>query len=217
MPRYNPEEKNLSIVLIGNFNPRIFHPQWFSDYGIISESDLDFILENDDVLVHKQITQFKSSWFQLEVTESRMQISCTQEAYFEPILDLLSSTFTVLSHTPVNQFGINLSIWQRFEHAEDSNKFEKEYLPSTGLSKLDTNVTTFNTKSAFIDDRIKVGKSCHIEFSKQLLNKYMININQHFELDSTFNGAEFIKILGKDGRNAMNISDDVLKSIIENK
>ncbi len=218
MPKYNPEEKHLDIVLIGNFNPRIFQPQWFSNHNIISASDHNYIIENDNVLIHKQITQFKSSWFRLEITETRMHISCTQEAYFEAIIDLLFATFTVLSHTPVSQFGINLTIIQKFDHTEDSEKFEKDYFPTNALSKLDANVTTFNTKSALNNGNIKIGKSCQIEFSKQqILNSYLININQHFELDLNSDGAEFIKIFGKEARNAVGASEFVLKSIIENK
>lgn len=217
MATYNPEEKQLNIVLIGNFNPRIFQPQWFADHEIISEADLNFINEQDEVLIHKQVSQFKSSWFVLEVTETRLQMITTQEAYFEVVLDFLTSTFSVLHHTPIQQMGVNLSVIQNFERNEDITKFDKEYFPVGGFSKIDKEVQSFLTKLKFNNQEIKIGTQCNLEISKITEKGYNMSVNQHFELGQDANGKEFVRTLGKNGRKSINSNNDLLKSIIEKK
>lgn len=35
-----PEIEGISVVFLGDFNPAIFHPEWFARHGLISEPDL---------------------------------------------------------------------------------------------------------------------------------------------------------------------------------
>lgn len=217
MGRYNPEEKQMNIVLIGNFNPRIFQPQWFANEGIISEADLNYIVEDGDVLIHKQVAQFKSSWFHLEVTETRLNIVTTQEAYFELILDFLTATFSVLHHTPIAQMGINLRIHQLIEKKDAAAKFDNKYFAVAGFSKIDKQVEPSVTKLRFSKDDIKIGTICNYELSKLSDNHYVMTVNQHFEIGQEASGKEFLKIIGEKGRKAMNANDTVLRTIIEMK
>jgi len=34
-----PEAEGLDVVLVGSFNPAIFHPEWFFRQGIVAEQD----------------------------------------------------------------------------------------------------------------------------------------------------------------------------------
>lgn len=217
MARFNPDEKHLNVVLIGNFNPRIFHPQWFVDHDIISEADFNYIIERDDVLIHKQVAQFKSSWFHLEVTETRLQIICTQEAYFEMILDFLTSTFSVLHHTPIQQMGINLTIRQSLDRSEDVEKFDEKYFSAKGYKDIDGEAQTFTMKLRFNSEENKVGTQCSFEISKILKDAYHMNINQHFELGKIANGKDLVRTIGQNGRKSLNTNDQVLRKIIESK
>lgn len=217
MARYNPDEKQLNVVLIGNLNPRIFHPQWFLDHDIISEADFNYIIEQDDVLIHKQLAQFKSSWFHIEVTESRLQIICTQEAYFEMILDILTSTFSVLHHTPIQKMGINLLIIQSLGSSEEMEKFDEKYFTAKGYKDLDDEAELFTIKLRFNSNENKVGTHCSFEINKSLKDRYHMNINQHFEIGKTSNGKDLVKTIGQYGRKSLSTNDQVFKRIIELK
>ena len=50
---------NVSIVLLGAFNPKIFHPAWLAMHGLISPEQAD---DADVVIVHSDITQFTAAY-----------------------------------------------------------------------------------------------------------------------------------------------------------
>src|SRR5687767_12874321 len=49
MPERSPEINGMSIVLIGNFNPAIFHSAWFAKFGLLPEEESSDI-ENQVIL-----------------------------------------------------------------------------------------------------------------------------------------------------------------------
>ena len=214
---YSPYEKQLSIVLIGHFNPKIFHPQWFADHEIISNADLRYIIENRDVLTHKQLSQFSSSWFILEVTESRLHLTTTQEAYFEMLLDFISATFSILHHTPISMLGINLTINQSFTRKEHIEAFEGKYLHLDGFSQIDNEAEPVKVKIRFTTSTVRLGNTCNFELTKIAKGDYSMNINQHFNMSNNTNGKEFVNLIGKFGRESILVNDLVLRKIIENK
>ncbi|MEZ5039530.1 MAG: hypothetical protein R2828_06550 [Saprospiraceae bacterium] len=217
MARFNPDEKHLNVVLIGNFNPRIFHPQWFANHNIISEADFNYIVEGSDVLIHKQVAQFKSSWFHLEVTETRLQIICTQEAYFEMILDFLASTFSVLHHTPIQQMGINLTVRQRLDRSEDVERFDTKFFTAKGYKDIDVEAQPFTMKLRFNSQENRVGTQCNFEITKTSKDAYFMNINQHFEIGKDTNGKDLVRTIGQYGRESLNTNDQILEKIIKSK
>lgn len=215
MAVYNPKEKELNVVLLGSFNPRIFHPQWFADHDFISNSDLNLIIENNDVLTHKQVAQFSSSWFQLEVTEGRLSLSTTQEAYFEMLLDLLSGTFSTLHHTPISMVGLNLTVKQSFHKPNDSKLFEKKYLEFSEFKKIDENIESSQIKLSLINPIYKVGQKCNFELTKINFGNYSLHINQHFDLKSNASGKDFVEMLSEYGRSSINASEKLFKKVLE--
>jgi len=96
----NAEVLKLDIVLLGDFNPKIFSPAWFSAYDIIGEIESE---EANLEVIHKDVTIFSLDWFRLQVTQDRFSVFTEQEAYFEKLIDLVFNTFTNLIHTPLMQ------------------------------------------------------------------------------------------------------------------
>ena len=47
--KFEPERKQFSIVLIGNFNAALFEPEWFFRNGIISQEDVDLARDENSV------------------------------------------------------------------------------------------------------------------------------------------------------------------------
>jgi hypothetical protein len=40
-PHKKPDAQGIDVVLVGSFNPAIFHPQWFLRHGLIGEEEAD--------------------------------------------------------------------------------------------------------------------------------------------------------------------------------
>ena len=72
MPVPNCELDGSSIVLVGNFNPAIFHPSWLSEHGMVREGDAD---KADIQVVSPEVSSFTTHWLLLQVTRDKFQAS----------------------------------------------------------------------------------------------------------------------------------------------
>jgi hypothetical protein len=105
-PMHKPQlELNAhSIVLIGAFNPAIFHPQWFGRQGLLPAGEA----ENAALqVVHPQMSQFETERFYIQVTQDRFTAVTKPNTSGEPLRDLVYATFVILEHTPVTAMGMN--------------------------------------------------------------------------------------------------------------
>lgn len=122
MSRLQPIREGKSIVLVGNFNPDIFHPAWFASEGLVRRSEAE---QAEVSLVHPDFSQVKFDGFFLRITRDRFQLSTEQRPYYPVIRDLALGTFRILEHTPVKAVGINSDahftlpnreVWDAFGH-----------------------------------------------------------------------------------------------------
>ncbi|NNF95571.1 MAG: hypothetical protein HKM94_01430 [Halobacteria archaeon] len=97
----------VSIVLLGSFNPRIFHPAWLAMRGIISSEQAD---EAEVNFVTSEITRFTAAYMTFEVQSNRFFVRC-DTVHKDLIKDLVLTTFGEhLPHSPVWKLGINRAI-----------------------------------------------------------------------------------------------------------
>lgn len=124
--RIEPELSTVSCVLLGSFNPAIFHPAWFVVNGLLNRTEIDAA---DIKLVHREIAAFSTEWLDLQVEPTRF-ISVTQEAPFIRLLDLVTGTFDeYLSHTPLKMLGINRSVHFSVDDEGTRNRIGKMLAP----------------------------------------------------------------------------------------
>jgi hypothetical protein len=99
-----PEAEGLDVVLVGSFNPAIFHPEWFFRQGIVSEQDAKEAKIQD---VGAEITVLQICGIQLQCLGDRFSLGTQNISNAERIQDLIRQTFSLLSHTPITACGIN--------------------------------------------------------------------------------------------------------------
>ncbi len=102
-----PEQQSLSIVVLGDFNPAIFQPLWFSANGLMPKEEA----ENADIsIIQKQLAIFKLGQTHVQVDESRLGLT-TMELQQGPVLrDLAYGILSILEHTPLKAIGFNLEM-----------------------------------------------------------------------------------------------------------
>ncbi|MFP4844287.1 hypothetical protein [Winogradskyella sp. PE311] len=111
---------DLSIVLVGNFNPSIITPSWLAYKKLIRESDS----ENADItIIHPEISHFSLSFCEFQVSMDKCIITAENEADFELIRDLSISIFSFLNETPISGIGINHNMHFGLENEDDYNRF----------------------------------------------------------------------------------------------
>jgi len=109
-----PEIEGVSIVLVGSFNPAIFHPDWFAREKLIQNQEAE---KADVQIVSKEASFFSIGWLNLEVLQEKFTVSTSQIQHLDSMRDLVIGTFKLLRHMPVKQLGINRTAHFRADSA----------------------------------------------------------------------------------------------------
>ena len=124
--RIEPEIDEVSIVVVGNFNPAIFTPAWFALHDLLPES----AAAGANLLVaHPQITHFQADWLDLQVTTDRFK-SETLLAPHIRVRDLTARVFKEhLPHTPLRAVGINRALHFRVRDLGARDRIGRKLAP----------------------------------------------------------------------------------------
>lgn len=120
------EIEGISIVLLGDLNPKIIQPSWLAYQGLIAKSEAEAA---DVKIITPDVSVFKLEWLTLEVTRERYSASTTQSAFFETVRDLVVGTFSILRHTPARAMGINREAHFRVSTVEQWNTLGDRWAP----------------------------------------------------------------------------------------
>jgi hypothetical protein len=213
-----PDVKSASIVLLGNFNPSIFHPQWFAAHGVISQSEADD--ESDLKIATPQVTSFSLTWGNVQVTSDQFVISCKNPSLFTMLQDFVLKTFDILGHTPVSSMGINLEQkWLSTNKAEHQSFGDKivpkkkwDFMSKPGLRDIVMEEQQRpDDYSGYVQARIQALRE------KQY--SVLISINDHYFIPKyeTSLGAEpIMEILRENWTTSKERSETIIKHVIEN-
>ena len=103
---FQPEISACSIVLIGQFNPAIFHPAWLHSNSI-EQINSEF---TGDLITLRDFARFSIETRSYLVQTDRFQLA-TSTAPWVKILDITTKNFREhLNHTPITAFGINKEV-----------------------------------------------------------------------------------------------------------
>ncbi len=119
-----PERKQYSIVLIGQFSPAMFQPEWFYRNNIISLEEMDFARNQSStcpIIVTPQLTLFKTSQFSVKIEQRRFQIVAEKEPAII-LKDFIVKTFENLGGLSINAFGFNFSAHYQINSISDYHK-----------------------------------------------------------------------------------------------
>jgi hypothetical protein len=211
-----PEISGLGIVLLGSFNPKIFHPAWFAAHHLIRELEAE---EAKIEIVHNDITIFELDWFRLEVTRERFNIFTEQEAYFEPLTDLVIGTFSLLCHTPIAKMGINSSLHYRMRSEKEWHEVGdrlapkepwKDIMKKPGMLKLEMTEKHYEGPKGYIRIIVEPSFTCQPGLR--------ITVNDHYDIDNNSKNVidcnEIIEILGKSWKSSIEKAKSVAPKLI---
>jgi len=101
-----PDISACSIVLVGQFNPAIFHPAWLQSKNIEHPDSS----HDDDLLVHQDVATFTIDAHTYLIRHDRFQLE-TRSIPWVSILDIVIKIFAEhLPHTPINAVGVNRTV-----------------------------------------------------------------------------------------------------------
>lgn len=127
-----------AIVVVGDFNPAIFSPDWLERNNLIGEGDATVAREGRagrQPLISHQVTNFETEWFTLQVLEN--QFSLTSKGVLTPAFkDLAVGIFQLVSHTPVKAVGLNFMGQFKFDTQDKQHKVGDVFAPKNIWSTL---------------------------------------------------------------------------------
>ena len=205
----------LHFTLIGDFNPAIFHPAWFSAEKLITETEAK---EAADVLCAPQYAKFQLPWATFSITQDHFNVSTTRESHFEPLRDLVVGTFKLLKHTPIKKLGINVEQHYQYEDFEKWNSFGhklapkeiwKNFMDDPGLLSLTMTDKTVRKDPPGLT-RVDVQSSLRVKPG------IYFGINNHYDCDSNIPvGASYaVKIIESEFAKALENSKKIIQILI---
>ena len=213
---YSLQNKTLIIVFLGDFNPSIFQPYWYSHHGLISNDEAE---KAQIKLIHPDITDFGIDWFNIQITRDRFIIKTQQESHFDPIYDLIMGTFSLLKETPLKRMGINFEAHVKMRDENTWNNYGDKLAPKEiwkrkfnrpGLNVLQIKSDRLDEYNGYILATIKP--------SNELQYGVHFHINDHYELtdpnemvDSSF----LLDVFAKEKQLSVNRSIDLINSLLE--
>jgi hypothetical protein len=179
-----PENRRSEVVLLGDFNPKIFSPAWFAAQELIGEKESEAI---EPEIIHTDVTILNFPWCRLQCTRERFSIFTEQEAYFEILRDLVASAFQLLEHTPVPVFGYNWSMDFKCDSEDEWHSLGHYLLPQDpwrGVFKDSGMYRVEVVEKNPPDDSLDGSKRIRVEPSKRIKPGVYFNINDHYGISS---------------------------------
>lgn len=118
-----------SIVVVGDFNPRIFQPEWFHRYELLRPSEVEAAVTAENFVLTEQLTNFEADWLLLQVTRDRFFAKAKDPSKFRVLGDFVAAICELLEHTPVRLLGLNRMAHYQVDSVEEWHKIGDTLVP----------------------------------------------------------------------------------------
>lgn len=222
------ERSHWSIVLLGNFNPAIFHPSWFDRHDVIS-TDMAAMAELH--FSHREMSEMEFGDIKIVTEVSRFQIETTNAPEIR-LLDFVSKVFgDILPHTKVRSFGINKSVHFRASSPEKRLAIGRALAPLEPWGSFGERIeasagetlggmTSLHMREMLDDDETKGHFEVRVEPSRALdsLTGIYMSANRHCEMKDFRESEGARRAIAKLDREfalAQELSDEVINHFLE--
>ena len=104
MSSQTPELENCTVVLLGSFNPAIFHPEWFVRMGLLSVGAVD---PAGIKVVSPDVSECLLGPVKVFCDNTRLIFSVGNMTDSDKLQDLVIGSLGILGHVPLTAAGIN--------------------------------------------------------------------------------------------------------------
>jgi len=213
-----------SIVLVGNMNPKIFHPEWFIRKEIVEEWDYT----NDEVINLPDLSQIElPNSRKVLATLNQFSVRSSQASEHLFLKDFINHTFSFLSEMPIRQIGMNyisvikipdIDKWKQFSQLLAPQKYwsdavgyiddlEADKQEHMGLWELIMNLPRPNDNlEGYIRPKIAVLPQA----GKQIL---AFSINNHVEIEHS-NVSGISEILDEHWDKSLTLAQQITSNIM---
>jgi len=218
MNAQRPDIQGLSVVFLGDFNPKIFQPAWFAAQGLIRQQEAE---EAKVDIIHPEVVSFSLEWLALQVTREQCALTTTQEPYYVVMRDLIVGTFNLLQHTPLHKLGINIDMhfrmdseasWHAFGHRLAPKDLWQDTLKNPGMRSL--------TMEGQRPDAFRGYIRVQVEPSIKIHPGVYFRVNDHYEIETLQPGTgsdAMLDILQRAWGESLTRSNHIIATLLERK
>ena len=224
--RITPEISSASIVLSGDFNPKIFHPNWFAKQGILNNTEAT---QANIEIIHPEITIFEIDWIKVRVEKNRFTIESTMPPLIR-VSDFVVNTFgDLLRHTPIGRVGINRGVHFKVSDFSKIDKLGKSLGPQNAWGEWGQDIEgpasgdkhgglrLIVMEQRNLDDRYRGHIQAKVEPSKNMTNGVIVDINDHYQIensDDVIGCEEIISIVKNSFEPSMKRSEWIIDQVM---
>jgi hypothetical protein len=200
----------LSVVLLGHFNPPIFHPAWFAEQGLLSKADARSATVQ---VIQAPVAAFRTDDLSVVVTQAQFNASTTTELFHETLRDLVIGTFQALRHTPVWAIGLNTDTHFKATSENAWEEFSRQLVLLSDWATVleEPSALTVTIRGKRPDDRVG---SVNVKIEPSVIVKpgIYVQTNDHVErpIDEGRNASLALDVLGQNWEPAMARANRVL-------
>jgi hypothetical protein len=208
-----PKIQRCSIVLLGDFNPKIFQPSWFAMNNFLSEEEVE---DPEIDIIHHDVSSFRIDWLRIEVTKNRFIAETSKAPYYELLFDLVVNTFRVLEQTPANMLGINRDMHFDFVEEKKWNEFGDYLAPKDIWNKLvcEPGLETLTIRGKRNWNDLKGFYRILLKSSDKIKYGVFIDVNDHYEVEGKIGCRKAIDILESNWRDSMKYSEELILKVV---
>lgn len=226
MKKWEVVEDKASIVLLGSFNPRIFHPEWLINRQVVDSWNYDdetTICVPDFAQIHLPDSRT------LNVYINRFILESTLASNNLALADLVTNIFVRLPETPLKKLGMNYLATIRLRDQQSWMNFGKNFAPISPWKEaclyLQSELTDNQEKEIGLwsitmhfprPDKLNGFLRPKIEVASSEDRTLAFSINNHVELDQ-METPEAMKILSEHWKNSLPIAEQLIENMMNNQ
>ncbi len=209
--------EHVNIVLLGSFNPAIYQPSWFAAHGLIPSADDKTPLGTTLNVSHREVTDFKTDEFQLQVVQQRFSIRVNTASFYDGARDLVVGTFKILRHTPITKMGINSEFHFKMPDAKQWNAVGDRLAPKASWGALTKpGMISCTMQGSRTDERTGYLR-VRVEPSSVVPSGVFVEVNDHFEASAAGGQGcdELIEVLGDVWEESLQGAETIATSLLD--
>ena len=169
-----------SIVILGNFNPLLFHPYWLKAKNLIAEEDINL----SELLVHPTMSHLNiGKWMYIDVNNKKCEFRTDDPSMKAILIDLVIGCMAALPDIKISALGVNYGGIYDLMNEQDYYKFGKQL---HGLDLWRGSFEDPRLRTIIIEDNksnLLSKKSIIIRSADNTSHKYAVELNMNFHKD----------------------------------